>query len=184
VRLNWLKHNRGGLAEIGIIVLMFVVLLALVTWFVPALSAQSVSGASQYLSDRGYQVISNDAYSALLNAISVNGTKADNAAALALAAVNAANDAVSRVNMFNSGAVYLFPNTTAKTVTLEANSTPDTFSAWTELKDNTNATFSAIFATVGGYISDINIYGIDGGTQSNSNWILELSYGGGIYGLS
>jgi hypothetical protein len=92
------------------------------------------------------------------------------------AAVIAAQTAAAKVELFNSAIVYLFPSSTAYNMVLRAGAT-NNYSGWEELVDSGGFNLSSSFATKAGYISDIYIYGIDPETQSNSGWILELSYG-------
>lgn len=115
----------------------------------------TLAGAISTVQNNGYEVLSNDQYNNLLGAIQSNTTLL--------------NTAASNVLMFNSAVVYLFPSDTLKTVSLVASATPNTFSNWTEVKDSTGTSLTSVFATTGGYISDMYVFGIDPGTQSNSD---------------
>lgn len=137
------------------------------------------SYTSNYTFDEQFDIIN-----AKLDAIKVAAEAATSNASLAvvaaqLAATNAASavvaaqSAATKVDLFNSAETYMFPDNVAK-YCLFASGANNTFGAWTEIKDNLDASLSANFTTKAGYIADIYLYAI---TKANTFWMIELAYG-------
>jgi len=136
----------------------------------------SVSAATDYLEDRDYVVFSAADF-ALVAKEATAYAAVQNANAAVLAAQYAAGNAsiaATKVDLFNSAEVFVFPNTTDAYVLFAAEGTANTFSNWTEIQDNNLVTLSSKFAANAGYIADLYMYQV---TLNDSQWLVEIAYG-------
>jgi hypothetical protein len=145
-----------------------VVVLAIVTSLLP-----TISSAMQKLKDNGYVVLSATEYATLNAKLDAIKISADTAVINADNAVTAAQLAATKVDLFNSAEVFLFPEVTNVTITLTAGNT-NAWSDWAEVVDSTAATLSSKFAAADGYINDMYIYDH---TAVDKLYCIELAYG-------
>jgi len=167
----------------------YVVIVVLVAAALSILVVVATSSAKSKLQGEGYVVLAAEEYDAII-------TKLDDIKAAALAAVTNANNAVTaaqnavtaaqnaaiaaqtaadKVDLFNTADTFLFTDNTTTYCLLAADAAVNNFSAWREIKDNTDATLSAKFLTKAGYISDIYIYQVT--APANTVHIVEIAYG-------
>jgi hypothetical protein len=168
--------KRGQVAVIVMVAVLFMVAIAIV----PIISSLNNESAMSKLTGDGYVVLASGEYATLIDKLNAIGTKADaaviaaqNAVVSAQAAVVAAETAATKVDLFNSAEVFLFPSITNATVTLVAGDT-NAWGSWTEIVDSNAVTLSSKFASSPGYISDMYIYGH---SAVDKLYCLEIAYG-------
>jgi hypothetical protein len=112
-----------------------------------------------------------------LSPVKVKTDLIPNSPAMELTASDAASSALlahTKIILFNSAIVHLFPDDTAKTVTLTAGNT-NTFSSWTEIIDSASVKLSSKFSAASGYLGDLSIN--DNSATGDKMYILELAWG-------
>ena len=167
-------REQKGQVTVPIAVFIGLVLITLVmVVFVPLLSLLSDSAAVNQLEGKGYVVLGADDYDDLITRLQALKVAADAAEANAVIAAAAAQDTLDKLELFNENEANLFPDSTVKNVTLTAG-VKNTFSAWTEVTDNTGTTFSSIFAADDGYIREVMMYAY---STPDKLCILEIGYG-------
>ena len=76
--------------------------------------------------------------------------------------------------LYNENETFLFPDNTARFVTLTAGGVANTFGAWAEIVDDAANPFTAVFAAQAGYVSEIMSYIF---SVPNEMWIIEIARG-------
>jgi hypothetical protein len=169
-----LRNSNGQIEIITSILFTVIILCVLVLGVAPILmSGSSISAAITRLENNEYVVLSSAEYNTIINKIDLAATTALAAVNAAQAAVTAAETAADKVDLFNSAEVFLFPSVTNITVTFTAGNT-NTWSSWAEIVDSNALTLSSKFAAKSGYINDIYIYDH---SAVDKVYCIELSYG-------
>lgn len=173
--MKWHRAEKGEGTPNGIkwLLAATLVLILLSSFVVPSLNLTTVDNAIGFLRERGYYVLASSEYDAINTKLDSIATKADAAVLAAQGAVIAAQTAATKIDLFNSAEVYLFPSATNLNCLLTAGNT-NIWSAWTEVADNATTTLSSSFAVNSGYVSDM-LFFLPSDAADGYN--IELAYG-------
>ena len=176
MKLIRLIKDQRGFMQIFYLVIVAVIAVAVIQ----VTGSANVATAITTLESRGYVVLSAGEYASLSTRIDALKVSADAAVVAAQAAVvqaqaAAANASVAatKVDLFNSAEVHLFPATTNLTCTLTAGNT-NQWGAWAEVADNGTNTLSSVFAANPGYVSDMLFFLP---SDAADGYSVELAYG-------
>jgi len=141
------KGQIGNFAWLIYATVLIMIALTILPMINSRVRTSSIEAAVDFLTGSGYAVFAAGEYDDIMTLLNSIDAKAD-------AAVTAAETAASKVDLFNSAEVYLFPATTNLTCSLAAGNT-NVWSAWTEVVDSGATALSSSFAVNPGFVSDM-----------------------------
>jgi len=162
------EKGQASIVHVVYVLLAIGLVIAIIAGFNQFSTAYNTPIAIDFLTSQGYVVLAAGEYELLAKEATAYAAVAN-----AEAAVIAAEAAATKVDLFNSAEVYLFPTTTNLTCVFTAGDT-NVWSAWTEVEDSGTTTLSSAFAADPGYISDM-LFFLPSDAADGYN--IELAYG-------
>lgn len=191
---QFVRSQRGQVVVAIAVIVAILLVFALVTLVAPVFTTTTLASQINGVEKSGYVVLSPADYATLLSKVNAIKAKTDGlpatpadeatAAAAVIAAQDAADAAQSaadvaqetpdRLLLYNENEIFLYPDTSSRSCTLTAGSTPSVFGAWTEIVDSLGTTLTSKFAANSGYIREIMTHNY---SIADEIYIVEIGYG-------